>query len=236
VLLTPQLINVFPKTPFGLRWVVLVDVHKSCRACLGSQIGVGGGAIHVFVAEKLDGEHLFSILSSRCKCRLISSNTQQEELNQVALKLLIGKIVINVVSANMTARPSDLTKDSCTSNIACCECWVFKTVAGAKRHDTTDCDVKGRLRQLLSHYFIKFKVTSTFKEFIEGVYTSAETFCKFMATAEAKYLYKRHSLYCCWAADHVRDLAMIRSSPGFVLAFTVDSDAANPVFCMPEWC
>jgi hypothetical protein len=89
---------------------------------------------------------------------------------------------------------------------------------------------------LLSHYFIKFKVTSTFKEFIEGVYTSAETFCKFMATVEAKYLYKGHSLYCCWAVDHVRDLAMIRSSPGFVLAFTVDSDAANPVFCMPEWC
>jgi hypothetical protein len=113
---------------------------------LGSQIGVGGGAIHVFVAEKLDGEHLFSILSSRCNCRFISSNTQQEELNQLALKLLIGKIVINVVSANMTARPSDLTKHTCTSNIACCECWVFKAVAGEKRHDTRivksrgDCD------------------------------------------------------------------------------------------------
>jgi superfamily II DNA helicase RecQ len=74
------------------------------------------------------------------------------------------------------------------NNIACCECWVFKNIPGAKRHDTTECEVKGRLRRLLSHYFVNFKVASTFQEYVEKIYTSSESFCEFMATVEAKYL------------------------------------------------
>lgn len=74
------------------------------------------------------------------------------------------------------------------NNIACCECWVFKGVPGWQRHDTASCEVQGRLRRLLSHYFTEFKVSSTFKDYIEGIYTSPETFCQFMATMEAKYM------------------------------------------------
>ena len=76
------------------------------------------------------------------------------------------------------------------NNIACCECWVYKCVPGAERHDTNECKVKGRLRRLLSNYFLKFKVNSSFKEFIEGIYTSKETFCEFMATIEVNYQLK----------------------------------------------
>jgi hypothetical protein len=74
------------------------------------------------------------------------------------------------------------------NHIACCECWVFKNVPGAKRHEVTDCEVKGRLRRLLPHHYIKSKVTSTFKDYLDGIYTSSETFCGFMATMEATYM------------------------------------------------
>jgi hypothetical protein len=76
------------------------------------------------------------------------------------------------------------------NNVACCECWVFKNVPGSKRHERTECDVKGRLRQLLSHHFITARETKSFKDCIEGIYTSAGTFCLFMATMESNYMSK----------------------------------------------
>jgi len=72
--------------------------------------------------------------------------------------------------------------------IACCECWVFKNVPGYVRHVTTACQVKGRLRRLLSDHFLRFKVQATFKDYLEGIYTSSSTFCEFMASIEAKYM------------------------------------------------
>jgi hypothetical protein len=53
---------------------------------------------------------------------------------------------------------------------------------------TTACQVKGRLRRLLSDHFLRFKVQATFKEYLEGIYTSSSTFCEFMASIEAKYM------------------------------------------------
>jgi hypothetical protein len=79
------------------------------------------------------------------------------------------------------------------NNIACCECWVYKNVPGAKRHDVTDCEVFGRLRRLLSHHFIKTVETKTFQQYIEGIYTSAESFCHFMSTMEAAYMSNKTS-------------------------------------------
>jgi hypothetical protein len=75
-------------------------------------------------------------------------------------------------------------------NIACCECWVFKGVPGASRHEMTNCGVKGRLRRLLSHHYLTIKETRSFKQYIESIYTSSETFCEFMSRMEKKYMKK----------------------------------------------
>jgi hypothetical protein len=74
------------------------------------------------------------------------------------------------------------------NNIACCECWVYKKVPGATHHETTDCEIKGRLRRLLSYNFTSFKVKGTFKEYIEGIYTSSTSFCQFMSSMEVKFI------------------------------------------------
>jgi len=74
------------------------------------------------------------------------------------------------------------------NNIACCECWVYKKVPGATHHQTTDCEIKGRLRRLLSYNFTSFKVKGTFKEYIEGIYTSSASFCQFMSSVEVKFM------------------------------------------------
>jgi hypothetical protein len=46
------------------------------------------------------------------------------------------------------------------------------------------------LRRLLSHHFITARETKSFKGYIEGIYTSAGTFCLFMATMESNYMSK----------------------------------------------
>jgi hypothetical protein len=74
------------------------------------------------------------------------------------------------------------------NNIACCECWTYKHVPGWKPHETTNCYVKGRLRRILSHHFMSAKVSCSFKDYIEGIYTSPETFCQFMSSIETKYV------------------------------------------------
>ena len=74
------------------------------------------------------------------------------------------------------------------NNIACCECWVFKNVPGAKRHNITECSVHGRLRRLLSHHFLTTGETRTFQQYIEEIYTSTETFCQFLATVKTMYM------------------------------------------------
>jgi hypothetical protein len=75
-------------------------------------------------------------------------------------------------------------------NIACCECWVFKNVSGARRHERTECDVKGRLRRLLSHNYLQRKKKETYKDYIEAIYTSKESFCEFLSTVEKTYMKK----------------------------------------------
>jgi superfamily II DNA helicase RecQ len=70
---------------------------------------------------------------------------------------------------------------------ACCECWVFKNVPGYVRHEKTECQVKGRLRRLLSDYYIRFKVVGSFKDYLEGIYTSSSTFCEFIYSIDVKY-------------------------------------------------
>jgi hypothetical protein len=77
------------------------------------------------------------------------------------------------------------------NNIACCECWVFKGVPGSMHHETTDCAVKGRLRRLLSDHFLRFKIVGTFKDYLEGIYSSSHTFCEFMSSIEVKYMKKK---------------------------------------------
>ena len=74
------------------------------------------------------------------------------------------------------------------NNRACCECWVFKGVPGATKHEIVSCPVKGRLRRLLSHNFLEAKVAGTYQAYIEQIYTSQESFCKFLASQEAALL------------------------------------------------
>ena len=80
------------------------------------------------------------------------------------------------------------------NNVACCECWVFKKVPGSKHHAKTDCEVKGRLRRLLSHHFVNTKVKGSFKDFLEGIYTSSTSFCEFMAVIDSTYNTKNNSI------------------------------------------
>ena len=58
-----------------------------------------GGAIHVFVAEKQDGDTLLSMLSTRCKCRFISSDTDRDELNKVAGKWCSGLLDVLILTS-----------------------------------------------------------------------------------------------------------------------------------------
>ena len=84
-----NIIGNFPKDfriQFSVSSSYVNKVASFVVRCLVSHPGVRGGAIHVFVAEKLDGDHLFRILSSRCNCRFISSNTKRDELDEVASK------------------------------------------------------------------------------------------------------------------------------------------------------
>jgi hypothetical protein len=74
------------------------------------------------------------------------------------------------------------------NNIACSECWVFKNVPGAKRHETKDCEVKGRLRRLLSHHYLASREEKTFQQYLEEQYTSTETFCAFMSLLHSNYI------------------------------------------------
>jgi superfamily II DNA or RNA helicase len=52
------------------------------------------GAIHVFVAEKVDGFRLLKMLSSRYNCRFVSSDSNSHETNQVALKWSRGEFKV----------------------------------------------------------------------------------------------------------------------------------------------
>ncbi len=74
------------------------------------------------------------------------------------------------------------------NNIACCECWVYKNVPGARRHEVTDCQAYGRLLWLLSHHYVKSGEIKSFQQFIEGISTSTESFCQFMAQIDALYV------------------------------------------------
>jgi DEAD/DEAH box helicase len=76
------------------------------------------------------------------------------------------------------------------NNIACSECWVFKNIPGAKRHEINKCEVKGRLRRLLSHHYLVTKEKKTFQNYIEEIYTSAESFCEFMTQLHSSYMNK----------------------------------------------
>jgi hypothetical protein len=75
-------------------------------------------------------------------------------------------------------------KKEYSNNRACCECWVFKGVAGATKHEINSCPVKGRLRRLLSHTFLEAKVPGTFQAYMEQIYTSGASFCQFLASQE----------------------------------------------------
>lgn len=112
---------------------------------------------------------------------------EQERREGQATDRVLRKLALVCLVCN---RKTQCFNKTYLNNIACCECWVFKNVPGSKRHNAMDCEVKGRLRRLLSHHFLTFKVTRTFKEYIEGIYTSTETFCGFMATVESKYMVK----------------------------------------------
>jgi hypothetical protein len=60
---------------------------------LGPQPCVAG-AVHIFVAEKVDGFRLLKMLSSRYNCRFVSSDTNPQEMNQVALKWSKGEFEV----------------------------------------------------------------------------------------------------------------------------------------------
>jgi hypothetical protein len=72
-------------------------------------------------------------------------------------------------------------------NRCCCECWVFKNVSGTYRHEISNCPTKGRLRRLLSHHYMVTNVTESFKDYIEAIYTSRESFSEFMAGLDEIY-------------------------------------------------
>ncbi|KAI2508599.1 hypothetical protein MHU86_5782 [Fragilaria crotonensis] len=74
------------------------------------------------------------------------------------------------------------------NNRACCECWVFKGAAGSTKHESNSCPVKGRLRRLLSHTFLRAKVTGTFQAYVEQIYTSEASFSKFLASQETAFM------------------------------------------------
>jgi hypothetical protein len=74
------------------------------------------------------------------------------------------------------------------NRIACSECWVFKGVPGSKIHEMSACEVKGRLRRILSHNFLKQRAQRSFQQYLEAIYTSSETFCAFMAAIEERYI------------------------------------------------
>jgi DEAD/DEAH box helicase len=76
------------------------------------------------------------------------------------------------------------------NNVACSECWVFKNIHGSKRHEITECEVKGRLRRLLSHNYLVTVEKKTFQQYIEEIYTSKANFCAFMSFIETKYMQK----------------------------------------------
>ena len=86
-----DIIGSFPKG-FQIKFsVASLYVNKVATVVvnrLGSHPGgiKRGGAVHVFVAEKPDGDRLLSMLSTRCLFRCISSDTNCEELNAEALK------------------------------------------------------------------------------------------------------------------------------------------------------
>jgi superfamily II DNA helicase RecQ len=88
-----HLVGTFPK---GFKIKVAVTstyVNKVASFVLkrlGSQPGVVG-AVHIFVSEKADGEHLLRLLSCRYNCRFVSSDTTPDEVNQVALNWSKGK-------------------------------------------------------------------------------------------------------------------------------------------------
>ena len=70
------------------------------------------------------------------------------------------------------------------NNRACCECWVMKGAGGSAKHEISSCPVKGRLRRLLSHDFVRSKSPGTFQSYIEQIYTSRESFCRFLTSQE----------------------------------------------------
>ena len=77
---------------------------------------------------------------------------------------------------------------------ACYECWVWKTAPGAVTHDFGCCPVKARLRRLLSHDYQKTvvdKKATSFRSYFESIYTSEDSFCRFMVDAESKYMLRR---------------------------------------------
>jgi hypothetical protein len=73
----------------------------------------------------------------------------------------------------------------------CYDCWVWKHAPGAVPHDFGNCPVKHRLRRLLSYDYWKSvvdKEATPFQTYFELIYTSEESFCRFMAEVELKYM------------------------------------------------
>ena len=77
---------------------------------------------------------------------------------------------------------------------ACYRCYVKKGVPGASTHELNNCPVKGRFRRVLGHYYLTHvrpdpqRQGVSFDDFFDGIYTSDDNFCQFMAEIESKYM------------------------------------------------
>jgi hypothetical protein len=82
-----DIVGTFPKG-FVLQIVVeptyLIKVAKFVITKLGVQPIGSKEAVHVFVADKSEGNRLFSIMRKRFDCRFVSADTSPEEINQVS--------------------------------------------------------------------------------------------------------------------------------------------------------
>ncbi len=78
-------------------------------------------------------------------------------------------------------------------NKACYRCYVKKGVPGASSHDLDNCPVKGRLRRVMGDFYLRHvrpdpqRQGESFDDFFDGIYTSDDNFCRFMAEIESRY-------------------------------------------------
>jgi hypothetical protein len=77
---------------------------------------------------------------------------------------------------------------------ACYKCYVKKGVPGASTHELNNCPVKGRFRRVLGDYYLRHvrpdpqRQGVSFDDFFDGIYTSDDNFCRFMAKIESRYM------------------------------------------------